>query len=110
VTDRIEEEMDDRLRDLKIPGAIPSERVREMLSQERAHVEAEQRIMRLELEKSQIELSHAGDIKRLTDQRTDLAEANARWLRVAFMIAGAVITVLGGLLIWLITKQQPAVG
>jgi hypothetical protein len=110
VGDRIGEQLDERLRDLRVPAAIPSERVREMLTQERAHIEAEQRIMRLELEKSQLELAHAGDVKRLTDQRTDLAEANARWLRVAFMIAGAVITVLGGLLIWLITRQPPAAG
>lgn len=104
VSERVEEELDARLRDLRMPVAIPSDRVREMLSQERAHTEAEQRILRLELEKSQLELSHAGDIKRLTDQRSDLAESNARWLRVAFMIAGGVITVLAGLLIWKMTE------
>ena len=110
VSERIEEHFDDRLRDFKIPAGIPSERVRAMFNEERAHIEAEQRIMRLELEKSQGELAHANEVKRLTDQRTDLAEANARWLRVAFMIAGAVITLLGGLLIWKITKQPPGGG
>jgi hypothetical protein len=104
VSERIEEELDDRLR--KIPGGIPSERIREMLTQERAHVESEQKIMRLELEKSQIELAHVNDIKRLTDQRTDLAEANARWLRVAFMIVSGIVTVLAGILIWKLTEGR----
>lgn len=104
VSDRVEEVLDDRLRDLRLPASLPSERVREMLTQERAHVEAEQRIMRLELEKKQLELSHADEVKRLNDQRTDLAEANARWLRVAFMIAGGVVTVLAGILIWSMTE------
>jgi hypothetical protein len=110
VGDRIEEHFDERLRDLRMPGPIPSDRVREMLSQERSHVEYEQRIMRLELEKKQIELTNASETQRLKDQRTELAEANSRWLRVAFMIAGGVVTVLAALLIWALTRHAPSVG
>jgi hypothetical protein len=112
VSERIEEHFDDRFRDMKAP--IPSDRVREILSQERANIEAhfesEQKIMRLELEKSQNELTHAGEIKRLNDQRTDLAESNARWLRIAFMIAGGFVTVLAALLVWALTRHAPSVG
>lgn len=113
VSERIEEHFDDRLRDFKIPAGIPSERVRAMLDQERVNIEskfeAEQRIMRLELERKQSELAHAGEVRQLTDQRTDLVEANARWWRVAFMVAGGLITVLAGLLFWAITKQPPSI-
>ena len=117
VGERIEEQLDERLRDLtrdlKGPAPIPSDRVRAMLSEERATIEAkfesEQRFMRLDLEKKQAELAHATEVKRLTDQRTDLVEANARWWRVAFMVAGGLITVLAGLLFWAITKQSPSI-
>ncbi len=102
VNERVEEELDERLRGLKA-GSVPSERVRAMLSQERAQIEAEQQIMRLELEKKQLELSHASEVSRFKEKQTDLAEANARWLRVAFMIAGGVVAVLGGLLVWALT-------
>lgn len=104
VGERIEEEMDERLRN--IPGGIPSERIRAMLTEERAHIESEQRIMRLELEKSQLELSHANEVQRLKDKSTDLTETNNRWLRIAFMIAGGVITVLAGVLIWKMTEGR----
>lgn len=110
VSERIEEHFDERFRDLsltRLPGPVPSERVKEMLSQERAHMEAEQKIMRLELEKKQLELTHASEVKRLDDQRAELAESNARWLRVAFMIAGGGVTVLGAILVWALTRQPP---
>lgn len=103
VNERLEEQLDERFRDFKVPGTVPSERVRAMLSQERAQIEAEQQIMRLELEKKQLELSHASEVSRFKEKQTDLAEANARWLRVAFMIAGGVVAVLGGLLVWALT-------
>ena len=108
VSDRVEEVLDERLRDLKLPGSIPSERVRALLAEERAHTEAEQRILRLELEKKQLELAHASEVQRLTDQRTDLAESNTRWLRIAFMVAGGLVTVLAGILIWALTKGHAA--
>lgn len=97
------------------PGArslqpIPSERVREMLAQERERVEADQKILRLELERSQLELAHAQELKRVGDQKAELAEANSRWLRVGFMIAGGIITVLVSLLIWVVTKHPPSIG
>ena len=109
VGDRIEE-----LRDLRVPGSsVPSERVRAMLSEERAaieaHFESEQRIMRLEVEKKQLELARAADVQRLTDQSKDLAETNTRWWRLAFMFAGGFVTVLVALLVWAITKQPPSV-
>jgi len=110
VSERIEEHFDDRFRDLKLPGSVPSERVRAMLTQERAQIEAEQQIMRLELEKKQLELNHASEMSRAKEKQTDLAEANSRWLRVAFMIAGGVVTVLAALLIWALTKHAPSVG
>jgi hypothetical protein len=117
VSERIEDQLDERFRDLgRLKGAdpIPSDRVRGMLAQERAaieaHFEAEQRIMRLELEKRAIEVASAGELRRVQDQRAELAEANTRWLRVAFMIAGGVVTVLAALLIWALTKQVPPAG
>jgi hypothetical protein len=109
VNERVEEELDERLRGLKA-GSVPSERVKAMLSEERAylesHFENEQRIMRLELEKKQLELTHAGEVSRFKEKQTDLAEANARWLRVAFLIAGGVVTVLGALLVWALTEHR----
>ena len=106
VNERLEEQLDERFRDFKVPGTVPSERVRAMLSQERAQIEAEQQIMRLELEKKQLELTHAGEVSRFKEKQTDLAEANARWLRVAFLIAGGVVTVLGALLVWALTEHR----
>jgi len=112
VSDRLEEHFDERLQDLtrtmRLPGSsTPSDRVRELLGQERARIEAEQQILRLELEKKTMELAHATEVKRLTDKQSDLVASNARWLRVAFMIAGGIVTVLGALLVWALTRQPP---
>jgi|GEM_PF-3272278 len=114
VGEKIDERFADLARELR-PGSpvlqpVPSERVKELLGQERARVDADNKIMRLEMERSQMELAHAQELKRLGDQKAELAEANSRWLRIAFLIAGGVVTVLGGLLIWALTKSPPSLG
>ena len=90
--------------------SVPSNRVRELLDQERARIEADQKIMRLELERSQMELAHAQELKRIGEQKSELSETNARWLRIALMVFGTMLTVLGGLLIWALTKSPPSLG
>jgi hypothetical protein len=114
VGEKIDERFADLARELR-PGSpvlqpVPSERVKELLTQERARVDADNKIMRLEMERSQMELAHAQELKRLGDQKAELAEANSRWLRIAFLVAGGVVTVLGGLLIWVMTKSPPSLG
>jgi hypothetical protein len=114
VGEQIEERFSKLTHDLRVGApvlqSVPSDRVKELLTQERASIEADQKIMRLELEASQRELAHAQELKRIGDQRQDLVESNARWLRIAFMVAGGVVTVLGGLLIWALTKSPPSLG
>ena len=100
------EQLSEGLRVPTQPG-IRSERVKELLGQERARIEAEQQILRLELEKKTMELSHTQELKRLDDQRASAIESNARWMRVAFLIAGGVVTLLTGLLFWAMTRHVP---
>jgi hypothetical protein len=103
------EQIEERFRELRDhPGERTSDRMRELLTQERARQEAEAQILRLELDKKTMELAHAQEVKRLGDQKAEYEQANVRWQRVAFLVGGGVVTVLGGLLLWALTRQAPS--